>query len=149
MFNTKFNKSLFAAIIFTAIFFLFGFSSSVSDSNWELVYENTSSGEEFSGNIDELISAVINGSDIKVILHFNSESLHYQMILSKVKVDLKKKTVTGYNYDFRANPTESNVYERISTYSTNGEYTSVYKENPFYKNPEVIKVSMSWYVKID
>ena len=27
-----------------------------------------------------------------------------------------------------------------------GEYISVYEENNFYTNPELIKVSMSWYV---
>ena len=147
MVTKKIKISLLFLLFLIALFFSLSFTSPGSTSGWELVYENTSTGEEFSGDIDELILAVMDGNDIKVILHFNSENLHYQMILSKVKVDLKEKTVTGYNYDFRANPTDSNVYERISTYSTNGEYTSVYKENPFYRNPEIIRVSMSWYVR--
>ena len=147
MVTKKIKISLLFLLFLIALFFSLSFTSPGSTSGWELVYENTSTGEEFSGDIDELILAVMDGNDIKVILHFNSENLHYQMNLSKVKVDLKEKTVTGYNYDFRANPTDSNVYERISTYSTNGEYTSVYKENPFYRNPEIIRVSMSWYVR--
>ena len=147
MVTKKIKISLLFLLFLIALFFSLSFTSPGSTSGWELVYENTSTGEEFSGDIDELILAVMDGNDIKVILHFNSENLHYQMNLSKVKVDLKEKTVTGYNYDFRAYPTDSNVYERISTYSTNGEYTSVYKENPFYRNPEIIRVSMSWYVR--
>ena len=147
MVTKKIKISLLFLSFLIALIFSLSFTSLGSTSGWELVYENTSTGEEFSGDIDELILAVMDGNDIKVILHFNSENLHYQMNLSKVKVDLKEKTVTGYNYDFRANPTDSNVYERISTYSTNGEYTSVYRENPFYRNPEIIRVSMSWYVR--
>lgn len=147
MINIKFHNWLFAAIVFSAVFFSFGFSLSVSDSNWELVYENSSTGQQLCGNIDKLIDAVLNGSDVKVVLHFNSENLHYQMNLSKVKIDLKEKTVTGYNYDFRQNPNDKNVYSRISTYSTNGQYTSIYELNPDYRNPEVIRVSMSWFVR--
>ncbi len=149
MLHNKFYKSLFALIIFIAIFFSFGFSNLDSDSDWELVYENSSTGQNLSGNIDELIDAVLSGNDVKVVLHFESEKLHYQMTLSKVKVDLDKKIVTGYNYDFRANPSDSNVYERISSYSTTGKYISICKENPFFRNPEIIRVSMSWYAKID
>jgi hypothetical protein len=149
MLHKKYHKSFIVVIIFTAIFFSFGFSNLVSDSDWELVYENSSTGQKLYGNIDELIDAVLNGSDIKVLLHFESEKLHYQMTLSKVKVDLDKKIVTGYNYDFRANPSDSNVYERISSYSTTGEYISICKENPYFRNPEIIRVSMSWFAKID
>ena len=80
----------------------------------------------------------MDGCDVKVILHFYSEELHYQMQLSKVKIDVCNRIVTGYNFDFRQNPSENNVLNRISTYSTNGEYISTYEENKFYRNPEVI-----------
>jgi hypothetical protein len=133
-------------MLFLVLFFVLSFTASGSISNWELVYENNSYGRKISGDIDELISAAMSGSDIKVMLHFDSADLHYQMQLSKVKVDLCNRIVSGYNFDFRQNPTDKNVYSRISTYSTNGQYTSIYEVNPDYKSPEVIRVSMSWFV---
>lgn len=116
-------------------------------SKWELIYENNSNGRKISGDIDELISTAMSGSDIKVMLHFYSADLHYQMKLSKVKVDLCNSIVTGYNYDFRQNKPEKDVYSRISSYATNGEYISIYEDYNNYRNPEVINVAMSWYVK--
>jgi hypothetical protein len=147
MLNNKSSKFLPVILIITTLIFALNFSYPVSNSNWELVYENSSTGKKLCGNIDDLINAVLNGRDIKVILHFNSDNLHYQMLLSKVKADLNKKVVTGFNYDFRSSPSDNNVYSRISTYSTNGEYISTYQENPFFQSPEIIKVSMSWYIK--
>jgi len=134
-------------MIFVILTVTLNFSSPVKNSDWELVYENDSYGRKISGDIDELISGSMDGNDVKVILHFYSEELHYQMQLSKVKIDICNRIVTGYNFDFRQNPSENNVLHRISTYSTNGEYISTYEENKFYRNPEVIRVSMSWYIK--
>jgi len=133
-------------MLFIVLFLAFSFTAPGSLSNWELVYENNSYGRKISGDIDELISAAMSGSEIKVMLHFDSADLHYQMQLSKVKVDLCNRIVSGYNFDFRQNPNDKNVYSRISTYSTNGKYTSIYELNPDYRSPEVIRVSMSWFV---
>ena len=142
------NKILFKLFSILVLFVIVALTVSFTNqesTKWKLVYENSSFGRRISGNIDDLISEALNGSDIKVILHFDSSDLHYQMQLSKVKVDICSSIVTGYNYDFRQNPQEKNIYSRISTYSSNGEYISVYEENSFYKNPELINVSMSWY----
>ncbi len=139
-------RASFVLMLFIVLFLTFSFAAPGSLSNWELVYENNSYGRKISGDIDELISAAMSGSEIKVMLHFNSADLHYQMQLSKVKVDLCNRIVSGYNFDFRQNPNDKNVYSRISTYSTNGQYTSIYELNPDYRSPEVIRVSMSWFV---
>jgi hypothetical protein len=139
-------KASFIFMFFLVLFLAFNFTTPESKSNWELVYENNPYGSKISGDIDELISAVMDGSDIKVMLHFDSADLHYQMQLSKVKVDLCNRIISGYNFDFRQNPNDKNVYSRISTYSTNGQYTSIYEVNPDYRSPEVIRVSMSWFV---
>ncbi|MGB5849899.1 MAG: hypothetical protein WBH40_15535 [Ignavibacteriaceae bacterium] len=139
-------KASFVLMLFLVLFLALSFTAPGPISNWELVYENNSYGSKISGDIDELISAVMSGSDIKVMLHFDSADLHYQMQLSKVKVDLCNRIVSGYNFDFRQNPTDKNVYSRISTYNTNGQYTSIYEVNPDYRSPEVIRVSMSWFV---
>jgi len=146
MIKKALSRISFIVLIFTLIILTLNFSSPGSNQDWELVYENNSDGRKTSGDIDNLISFALNGSDVKVILHFDSADLHYQMKLSKVKVDICDRIVTGYNYDFRQNTKSNNVYSRISTYSTNGEYISTYEENNFYRNPELIKVSMSWYV---
>jgi len=139
-------RAAFVLMLFIVLFLAFSFTAPGSLSNWELVYENNSYGRKISGDIDELISAAMSGSEIKVMLHFDSADLHYQMQLSKVKVDLCNRIVSGYNFDFRQNPNDKNVYSRISTYSTNGQYTSIYELNPDYRSPEVIRVSMSWFV---
>lgn len=139
-------KTSFVLMVFLVLFLALSFTAPGSTSNWELVYENNSYGGKISGDINELISAAMSGSDIKVMLHFDSADLHYQMQLSKLKVDLCNRIVSGYNFDFRQNPTDKNVYSRISTYSTNGQYTSIYEVNPDYRSPEVIRVSMSWFV---
>lgn len=146
MTNRKFRNASLFIMIFVIMSLTLNFSSPVKSSGWELVYENDSYGRKVSGDLDELISASMDGYDVKVILHFYSEELHYQMQLSKVKVDICNRIVTGYNFDYRQNPSENNVLNRISIYSTNGEYISTYEENKFYRNPEVIRVSMSWYI---
>lgn len=140
------HKISFLLMILFVITITLSFSSPSTSSSWQLVYENNEYGKQVSGDIDKLIDAVMNGSDIKVILHFYSAELHYQMQLSKVKVNICDRIVTGFNFDFRQNPSEKNVYSRISSYSTNGEYISIYEENNFYRNPETIKVAMSWFV---
>lgn len=147
MINKNFHKTSFILMILLVAIMTLNFSAPVINSNWELVYENDSNGRKVSGNLDKLIDAVMDGKDVKVMLHFYSAELHYQMQLSKVKVDICNRIVSGYNFDFRQNPSDSNVYSRISSYSTNGEYISTYEENKYYRNPEVIRVSMSWYVK--
>ncbi len=146
MVYSKFRSASFFIFILVIVSLTLNFSSPVKNSGWELVYENDSYGRTISGDIDELISASLDGCDVKVILHFYSEELHYQMQLSKVRIDICNRIVTGYNFDFRQNPSENNVLSRISTYSTNGEYISTYEENKFYRNPEIIRVSMSWYI---
>lgn len=146
MYNDNFKKVSFFIMFFLIVLLALNFSVPVSSSNWELVYENDSNGRKISGDLDKLIDAVLEGKDVKVILHFYSADLHYQMQLSKVKVDICNRIVTGYNFDLRQNSSDSNVYNRISSYSTNGEYISIYEENKFYRNPEVIRVSMSWYI---
>lgn len=146
MTNRKFRNASLFIMIFVIMSLTLNFSSPVKSSGWELVYENDSYGRKVSGDLDELISASMDGYDVKVILHFYSEELHYQMQLSKVKVDICNRIVTGYNFDYRQNPSENNVLNRISIYSTNGEYISTCEENKFYRNPEVIRVSMSWYI---
>ena len=80
-------KASFALMLFLVLFLALSFTAPGSTSNWELVYENSSYGSKISGDIDELISAAMSGSDIKVMLHFDSADLHYQMQLSKVKVE--------------------------------------------------------------
>jgi len=141
------KKVFFSLMILVVITFSLGLTSSSMSSSWQLVYENNAYGKQVSGDIDRLIDAAMNGSDIKVVLHFYSVELHYQMQLSKVKVDICDRVVTGYNFDFRQNPSKKNVYSRISSYSTNGEYISIYEENDYFRNPETINVAMSWYVR--
>ncbi|HMN49114.1 MAG TPA: hypothetical protein PKD67_08275 [Ignavibacteriaceae bacterium] len=141
------KKVFFSLMILVVISFSLGLTSSSMSSSWQLVYENNAYGKQVSGDIDRLIDAAMNGSDIKVVLHFYSVELHYQMQLSKVKVDICDRVVTGYNFDFRQNPSKKNVYSRISSYSTNGEYISIYEENDYFRNPETINVAMSWYVR--
>jgi len=139
-------KIVFAILLVVALVAAFSFTEPRTITNWEFVYENNKYGGKINGDIDKLISSAMSGSDIKVILHFESVELYYQMQLSKVKVDYLKKIVTGYNYDFRPNYNEKDVYSRQSSYSTNGEYISIYEGNNDYRSPEIIKVSMSWYV---
>lgn len=146
MYYSNFKKVSFFIMVVLIVLIALNFSEPVSSSDWELVYENDSNGRSISGDIDKLIDAAMAGKDVKVMLHFYSAELHYQMQLSKVKVDICNRIVTGYNFDLRQNSSDSNVYNRISSYSTNGEYISIYEENKFYRNPEVIRVSMSWYV---
>ncbi len=146
MYYSNFKKVSFFIMVILIVLIALNFSEPVSSSDWELVYENDSNGRSISGDIDKLIDAAMAGKDVKVMLHFYSAELHYQMQLSKVKVDICNRIVTGYNFDLRQNSSDSNVYNRISSYSTNGEYISIYEENKFYRNPEVIRVSMSWYV---
>ena len=142
-----FRKIFFFLMILFVMTFTLSFSSPSTSTSWQLVYEHNAYGKQVSGDLDKLIDATMNGSDIKVMLHFYSVELHYQMQLSKVKVDICDRIVTGYNFDFRQNPSEKNVYSRISSYSTNGEYISIYEENNHFRNPETIKVAMSWYVR--
>ena len=147
MINKNFHKTSFILMILLVAIMTLNFSAPVLNSNWELVYENDSNGRKISENLEKLIDEVMDGKDVKGMLHFYSAEPHYQMQLSKVKVDICNRIVSGYKFDFRQNPSESNVYSRISSYSTNGEYISTYEENKYYRNPEVIRVSMSWYVK--
>ncbi len=147
MMTSKIRNASFILFIFLILTVTLSFSAPVTSANWELVYEHDSNGNKISGDLDELIDAAMEGNDVKVVLHFYSAELHYQMLLSKVKVDICNRILTGYNFDFRQNPAENNVFSRISSYSTNGEYISIYEENKFYRNPEVIRVSMSWYIK--
>lgn len=147
MIARKIRNASFIFFIFLILTITLNFSAPVTSANWKLVYEHDSNGNKISGDLDELIDAAMQGNDIKVMLHFYSAELHYQMLLSKVKVDICNRILTGYNFDFRQNPAENNVFCRISSYSTNGDYISIYEENKFYLNPEVIRVSMSWYIK--
>lgn len=115
-------------------------------SNWELVYENDAQGSPVSGNIEDLTSAIFNGSDVKVVLHFTSDFSHWSMPCEKVNVDTGKNIITCIKSGSVLNDEKTNISSAVQSFMTTGEYKAVYYTGPTSNKVRVWNVSMSWYV---
>jgi len=76
------------AIFSLAIMMLCNSAIAGSTTNWELAYENDTQGNTLSGNINTLITAINNGSDVKVLVYqiVNGTELTWTAMSNTVQV---------------------------------------------------------------
>lgn len=153
---------LFSVMIMSVTFFSAGSCFAGTFTQWEMVYDHDSIGAALNNtNINDLKTATLNGSDIKVIMHMGSGKIHHSIKLNKVRVETATDgtlvSIIGF-YDGTApmpgGQMSNGVYDnaggvviRLQSFSTNGQYISYYPSSASVSsNISISNVPMTWYV---
>ncbi len=139
-------RNMSKVLVFTAFAVLtHGTAFAQTSPEWELVYKHDPYGLPLAGSLSDLVAAVENGHDIKIVLH-DTGGYKRQILFTDLIVNPSKTEVIGYAYMNVSNPTNTDVYLRHLSYSTSGENTISYAQNPDYQY-WVWHYSMSWYAR--
>lgn len=155
-----------SCVIVSMVLFSMGVSFAGTVTQWEMVYDHDSFGVALNGtNINNLKTAILNGSDVKVIFH--SPGIYQSVKLSRVRLETSLDgasvvSVVGF-YDetaptsttqFLTNWFTNGLYDnsggvlpRLYSYSTTGQLVTYYPTNtPATNNIQILTMPMTWYV---
>lgn len=134
--------------------------------SWEMIYDHDSAGVPLNNtNMNNLKTAVMSGSDVKVIFHGNGGTTHHSIKLTRVRVETTADgtsavSVIGYHDENAPTPATNNwltnglfnnangTVIKLQSFSTSGQYAQYYPSAVVGDSSNIISVNvpMTWYV---